>query len=107
MFDRQAVAVPAETALYVMTLHRVVTRNDVFERRTDQVAVMRQSGSERGAVIENIRRTIAGLLQGLLEDIFLLPETQHRMLRFNKGKTVITAGFFTFVVHRALLATSG
>ena len=51
--DRQPVAVPAEAALDRVALHRPVAGHDVLDRAREQVAVVGQTGRERGPVVEH------------------------------------------------------
>jgi hypothetical protein len=54
MLNRQAMSVPSESALDMEALLRPVSRNDIFNGRGEQVAVMRQTGRERRAIVEGI-----------------------------------------------------
>ena len=50
--DREAVGIPAETALDVLAAHRLVTRNDVLDRTGEQVSVVGKPRGERRPVVE-------------------------------------------------------
>src|SRR5690606_35928011 len=85
--DRQAVAVPAEAALDGAALHRLVARDDVLDRAGEEMAVVRESGRERGPVVEDERRAIAlaaGCRRAFAEaaafDVALAPEREHVLL---------------------------
>ena len=54
MLDGQAVGVPAKPALHMEALHGPVPRDNVFDGRREQVAVMRQSSRKGRAIVEGI-----------------------------------------------------
>lgn len=52
MFNGQAMGVPAETPLDVEALHGPVSRDDVLDGRSKEMAVVGEAGRERGAIVE-------------------------------------------------------
>jgi hypothetical protein len=48
------VGVPAETTLDMVSLHRPVTGDDVFDSGCQQVAVVRGTGSEGRAIVKGV-----------------------------------------------------
>ena len=73
VFDRQTVAVPAEPSFHELSPHRLVSRNDVFYRPGEYVAVMRQTGGERRPVIKTERIGVLPALHRSLEHVLLVP----------------------------------
>ena len=86
---RQTVRVPAEHAVDAVTLHGLVTRNDVLRIAGQQVAVVRQAVGERRAVEEDefVLAVIAGrtAFDGLLEGVVLLPVVKHGLLKLGEA----------------------
>jgi len=54
VLDGEAVAVPAEAALYLEALHCLVAGNDVFYGSGDEMAEVGQTGGEGRAVVEDV-----------------------------------------------------
>ena len=86
VLDGQAVAVPAETAQHMAPLHGPVARHDVLDGARDDVAVVRQSGGEGRAVVENVRLFAFALVHGALKDPGALPKLKHFVLHPHKGE---------------------
>mmetsp|Transcript_41792 Transcript_41792/g.110426 ORF Transcript_41792/g.110426 Transcript_41792/m.110426 type:complete len:1093 (+) Transcript_41792:362-3640(+) len=78
--DRDAVAVPAEAPLHVVAALVRVARDDVLDRAREDVAIVRQPGGERRAVVEVEGRLALRLAQGLLEGVDLCPVGQGTLL---------------------------
>lgn len=57
MFNRQAVSIPPEPPLNMVTLHGPIPGDDVLDGRSEQVAIVRKSSGERGTIVEGIQRT--------------------------------------------------
>ena len=55
VLNRQAVAVPAEAALDIVTLHGEVAGHDVLQRGSEQMTMVRQPGRKGRAIIKNVR----------------------------------------------------
>src|ERR1700742_989038 len=55
LFNRDAMGIPTKASLHVSTSHAPVSRNDVFDGRCKQVAIMRSAGRERRTIVEHIR----------------------------------------------------
>ena len=53
IFDGEPVTVPAESAFAVFSAHGLIAGNDIFNGAGEEVSIVRQSGCERGAVVEN------------------------------------------------------
>ena len=102
VFDRQTVAVPAEATQHIASLHRPVARHHVFQRRRHQMPVVRQTGRERRAVVEDVRLLVARVLERFAEQITVTPEIQNRVFhcheieragwcfsRFRHGRAIV------------------
>ena len=74
VFYRKTVAVPAKTALHTIALHGLVAGNNIFDGAGNEVAKMRHSCCKGRSVIEDVLLAILTLGNGLLENIFFLPE---------------------------------
>jgi len=57
MLNGQAVGIPAEPTLDVEALHGPVSGDDVLDCRGQEMAIMRQAGRERGAIVKGIQRS--------------------------------------------------
>ena len=79
--DGEAVGIPAEAALDVLSAHRLVARDDVLDRAGEQVAVVRKAGGERRAVEEDELLAALGLREGFAERVVLLPEGEDALLQ--------------------------
>ena len=97
MLDGEAVAIPAEATLYMVTLHGEVSGNNVLNGGGDQVAMMGQPGRKGWPIIKNIGTTVFSIVEGLLKYIGCFPEVEHRVLRFQKRKVVTS--WFSLVCH--------
>ena len=84
VFDRQAVAVPAERPLAVFAAHGLVARDHVLDGAGEDVPVVGQTGGEGRAVVEQELGVALAVLHGLLEDAVLFPEGQ--VGRFDGGE---------------------
>ena len=62
-FDWKTMAVPTECAFDVFAAHRLIARNDVFNRSREQMTVMGQAGREGRSVIENERPGVLTLIE--------------------------------------------
>lgn len=62
VLDGQAVGIPAEATLDVEALHGPVSGDDVLDGRGQEMAIMRQAGRERGAIVEGVERSALGEL---------------------------------------------
>ena len=80
VLNGHAVAVPAKAPRNRVTAHRPKARHDVFEDTREQMAVMRQAGRERGAVIEAVGFRRRALLKRLVENPVLVPELEDLLL---------------------------
>ena len=80
VFHRQAVAVPAKTALHLFALHGLVAGDDVLDDAGHKMAEMGHPRGKGGAVVEDV---FFGRLRtfppgyGLPENIVFLPEGQN------------------------------
>ena len=86
--DGQAVRVPPEAALDVLSAHRLVARHDVLDRAGEQVAVVRQARRERRPVVERVARLARVALEGLLKSRILLPDLEDLLLHLRKRDLV-------------------
>ena len=79
---RQAVAIPAETAIDHLAAHGLVARHQILDETGDEVAVMRQAVGEGRAVIEDElgRALVTPLLDRAFEDLVFLPPGTDRFL---------------------------
>ena len=66
-------AVPAKAALYLFSLHGLVTGNNVFYSAGNKMPKMGQSCSERGAIVKNEFLFTIPLGDGFLEDPVIFP----------------------------------
>ena len=83
ILNRQAVTIPTPTPPDALTQHCLVTRDDIFYRTGEQVAVVRQTGGEGRAVVENkvaLRLAAGRPLHTLFKNFPLLPKLKHRRL---------------------------
>ena len=74
VFYRKTVAVPAKTTLHTKTFHGLVAGNNILDGAGNKVAKMRHSCCKGRTVIEDVLLAILTLGNGLLENIFFLPE---------------------------------
>ena len=84
VLDRQPVAVPAETALDVLATHRLVARHHILDGSGEQVAVVRQPGRERRAVVEDEFIAAAALFERFVKNFRLLPEFEDFALQLRE-----------------------
>mmetsp|Transcript_26727 Transcript_26727/g.33313 ORF Transcript_26727/g.33313 Transcript_26727/m.33313 type:complete len:503 (-) Transcript_26727:26-1534(-) len=75
--DGQSVAIPAKAALHVVAFHSGIPRHNILDGAGGDVAVVRQSSSEGGAIVEGEFRLALAELELLLEGINLLPVGEH------------------------------
>src|SRR6187402_1595599 len=78
--DRQAVAVPTETAFDRVSTHVPIAWDDVFDRPREQVAVMRRTRGEGRAIVENEGFASVAPTVRLVKGIEPLPQLQNRPL---------------------------
>lgn len=74
VLDGEAVTVPAESARDVVTGHGLVPRHDVLDGAGEDVAVVRETGGERRAVVEDVLGEVLSSFELCLEGIDLSPE---------------------------------
>ena len=99
-FDRQAVAVPAKATVHIAATHGPEARNDIFDRSGQQMAVVRQAGGERRAVVKNERLPVPSFFQRLFKNLVVVPELQDFQL--DLGELDILSNRF----HRGVFLTS-
>ena len=87
--DGKSVTVPAETALDAPAPHRLVTGDGILYGSGHEVSEMGKSRGERRSVIEHVFIVFRAHLDGLLEDVVLLPEPEHAL--FHLGKVCLAA----------------
>lgn len=58
VLNGETVRVPAEPSRNVVALHGPIPRNDVLDGRGQHVAIMRQTGRKRRAIVEDVRRLV-------------------------------------------------
>ena len=66
--------IPSENTRHMVTGHGAVTRDDVLDVASEQVAVVRQAVSKRRAVVEDVLRAAFRLLKAGLKCVIGLPE---------------------------------
>lgn len=62
VLDGQPMRVPAEAPLHMITLHRPIPGNDVFDGRCQEMSIMRESSSKGWSIIEGVTRPSVGKL---------------------------------------------
>ena len=87
--DGKAVAIPSEAALDAPAPHRLIAGDRILYRTGHEVSEMGKSRGERRPVIEHVFIVFRAHLDGLLEDIVLLPEPEHAL--FHLGKVCLAA----------------
>ena len=75
--DRQPVAVPAEAPRHRVPAHVPVARDDVLDRSSEQVSVVRLARRERRPVVEHERLVPLAAAVGLVEGVELCPQLEH------------------------------
>eukprot|EP00760_Papus_ankaliazontas_P021320 PhM_4_TR18673/c0_g1_i1/m.71141 len=83
--NREAVAVPAEATLNVMTLLVGVAAHNVLDRAGEDVAVMGRAGGERRTVVEGVAGSPLALLERRLEGVDLLPVCEDLVLELGEA----------------------
>ena len=86
--DRQPVAVPAPAPGHAVAAHRLVARHDVLDERGQDVAVVRQPGRERRAVVEHEARSTRAALDRSLERALAFPAREHGQLAIGKPDSI-------------------
>lgn len=67
---------PTETTLDVVSRSSSVTSDDVLDGTGEQVAIVRQTGRKRRAIVESVARQILGQLELAVECIERLPKLE-------------------------------
>lgn len=62
VLDGDPMRVPAKAPLDVVALHGPVSRDDIFNSRSEEVAVVWQARSERRTIVEGVSRLVFGQL---------------------------------------------
>ena len=75
--DRQAVRIPAAAARDVIAAHDLVAREHILEGARQHMVHARLAIGGRRSFIKHILGSALALLDGLLEDLGLLPKLQH------------------------------
>ena len=87
-FRGQTMTIPAETSLNSLTLHRLISRNSVFDKPCEQVTVVRQTVGKRRSVIKHIFvyavGTSVSLIDGSLKCVIGSPEFKRLVLDCRK-----------------------
>ena len=83
--DRQPVAVPAPSPWDVVSAHREVSRDDVFDVGRENVAVVRQARGKRRTVVEDVLRPALARLDGAFEGSLRLPALEDLALDLRKA----------------------
>ena len=83
-FGRQAVGVPAEPPVHLVTAHRLVTRHDVLDVAGQQVAIVREPVGERRAVVEDEVAAAVPVADGLVEGVMRVPVGERPLLKLWK-----------------------
>ena len=85
VLDGEAVAIPPEAPLDMLSAHRLVARNHVLDGSREEVAVVGEACGERRAVIEAEYRTSTACADAPTEDVFLLPIRKDAALKRREG----------------------
>ena len=99
IFDRQSMTIPTPTTSYMKALHGFETRNNVFYRPGNDVAVVRQTGGKGRTIVKGkfpLRRIF---LKSFSENFVLFPESQNLLLAQSYGtffRSVLGCFFFAF-----------
>jgi len=54
VLNGKTVCIPAEAALDIVAFHGPVSWDDILDGRSEKMAVMGQTGCERGAIVESV-----------------------------------------------------
>lgn len=58
VFNRDSMCIPTKSSLDMVALHRPISRDNIFDRRGEEMAVVRKSSSERRAIVESVSRFV-------------------------------------------------
>ena len=97
-FDGQTVGIPTCFADDVITLHRLVTRYDVFHDTRKDMTDMRLAVCGRGSVIERERRFAFVQFNAFFKNRIFLPEFEH--LFFSRTEIEARANLFIHFILR-------
>ncbi len=81
--------IPTKTPLDVMTFHGEVPGDNVFQDRSDQMAVVGKAGRKRRPVVEYIGCGVLCLMKRLLKDIGFFPVIGDSVLGSDKRKVFV------------------
>ena len=87
-FNRQAMTVPTETAFYIVTTHRLITRHHVLNRTSQQVTVVRQPRGKGRTIVKTEDWRIGALLQTLCKRALFGPLFQDCFFILCKVRTI-------------------
>lgn len=93
VLNREAVAVPAEAAGDVVAGHGVEAGDDVLDGAGEDVAVVRETGGEGRAVVEDVFGLILGAGELGLEGLDVGPEGEDGFLLLWEGEVLALAHF--------------
>ncbi len=96
VLDREAMAVPAESASDVVAFHGLESSNDVLDCTGEDVAVVRESSGERRPVVEDVLGHVFCELELCLERLDFIPKIEGLLLVFWEGEVFP----FTYFLHR-------
>ena len=94
VLNRDAVRIPTEASLHIMALHGPVPRDDVLDRRGEQVAIVGQAGREWRAIVEGVRFLAARELDLRLEGFDGLPAREYGFFFFREVDRHFHGGSF-------------
>ena len=94
VLDGEAMAVPAEAAGDVVAGHGLESRDDVLDGSGQDVAVVRETGGEGRAIVEDVLGLVLGASQLGLEGLDFGPVLQDLLLVLWEGEVLALADLF-------------
>ena len=80
----KAVAIPTETSLDLIALHRPVAGDNVFECARKDVTIMWESSSEGGAVVKTVRLCLFRVIEALFKNLLAIPKRKDLVFELRK-----------------------
>lgn len=80
VLDGDTVGIPAKASLDIVSLHCPVSRDDVLDRGSQQVAIVRKTGCEGRPIVKGVGLTALGELNLAVEGVNFPPPLEDELL---------------------------